>query len=386
MRIGRMKLSIIIPTHNRADSLKRAMESIVALRDEADFEIVIVDNNSTDHTRKTVDAFSEIAQYVFEPNTSFTKARGAGASKASGDIFVYLDDDVILQPGSLREISAVFATYEECGLLGGKILPQYEQQPPDWALGCQQSFNGWSLFHPGIVPSLGTGFQKVSSVPGPMMAIHRKAYERVEGFPPDTIGVETNRQSRTFRKLYVGPGDYGICKRIQDSGYKIFYSPRVSCDHVIPKIRFTVGFWRSRMIGEAHHVAITNKEFYNMSKWKLWRIRRNSKLQYNSWKKMLIRRLEANQKYLSDGHFDGMFFEELWIHYYRSYLEMDAILRDTPELSAFLWELGLNGVTESDYERVTAMLPGDFLKLIEAERMYSEQPVTSVESLKAMGF
>jgi glycosyltransferase involved in cell wall biosynthesis len=381
-----MKLSMIIPTHNRADSLKRAMESIVALRDEADLEIVIVDNNSTDGTRQTVEKYSGIARYVFEPNTAFTKARETGADKGGGDIFVYLDDDVTVLPGSLKEVVSTFSTYAECGVLGAKILPHYEEEPPDWALGCQQSFNGWSLFYPGTNPELGVGFQELNSVPGPMMAIRRGAYQRVGGFPADTIGVETNREARTFRKLYVGPGDYGICQKIRNAGYKVLYSPKVSCYHFIPKIRFTVPFWRSRMIGEAHHKAITNREFYGFSKWRLLKIRIEAKAKYGLWKRRLRRRLKANERYLQVTKFDGMLFEELWIHYYKSYLEMDAVLSRHPGLSKFLWEIGLNGVSDRDFDRVIEKLPKQFMELVESAKMYSSQPINSTETLRSFGF
>jgi glycosyltransferase involved in cell wall biosynthesis len=219
-----VKLSIIIPTHNRADSLNRAVESIIRQEDEADFEIIIVDNNSTDHTQKIAESFSEFARYVFESNTSFTRARKTGADNSIGEILLYLDDDVLICPESLKEIVSVFEEYPECGVLAGKILPQYEEDPPDWAIACQRSFNGWSLFHPGAIPLLGAGFQEVKSAFGPMMAVSRKAYEEAGGFPPDTIGVETNRQGGTFRKLYVGPGDYGLCKKVRDIGYKIYYT------------------------------------------------------------------------------------------------------------------------------------------------------------------
>ena len=64
-----MMLSIIIPTHNRAESLNRALESIVSLRDEVEFEFVIVDNNSTDNTKKVTENYSRIARYVFGGNT-----------------------------------------------------------------------------------------------------------------------------------------------------------------------------------------------------------------------------------------------------------------------------------------------------------------------------
>lgn len=381
-----MKLSIIIPTHNRAESLKRTMESIVALRDEANFEFVIVDNNSMDDTKKVTESYSRIARYVFEGNTSFTKARGTGAENATGDIFLYLDDDVIVHPGSLKEIVSIFGQYSNCGVIAAKILPQYEEEPPDWALACQQSFNGWSLYNPETMPHLGTGFQEVSWAAGPMMGIRRDAYEKVGGFPPDTIGVETNREAGTFRKLYIGPGDGGICDKIRKAGYRVYYSPKVSCFHVVFKIRFTVPFWRSRMIGEAYHKAITNREFYKFSRWRLWVERQKTLIRYNLWKERLIQRLKSNEAYLLRTKFDGMLFEELWVNYYNSYLQMDTVLSENSGLSAFLWEIGLNGVADNKFEQVISRFPPEFISLIDQKKMYSDHPIYSMDTLNLFDF
>ncbi len=381
-----MKLSIIIPTHNRAESLKRTIESVVALRDEADFEFVIVDNNSTDDTKKVAESYSRIARYVFEENTSFTKARGTGAENATGDIFLYLDDDVIVHPGSLKEIVSIFCQYSNCGVIAAKILPQYEEKPPDWALACQQSFNGWSLYNPETMPHLGTGFQEVSWAAGPMMGIRREVYEKVGGFPPDTIGVETNIQAGAFRKLYVGPGDVGICDKIRKAGYKVYYSPKASCFHVVLKIRFTVPFWRSRMIGEGQYRAITDREFYKFSKWRLWKERQKAMIRYNSWKERLIQRLKSNEVYLLRTEFDGMLFEELWVNYYNSYLQMDSVLSENLGLSNFLWEIGLNGVADSKFEQVVSRLPSEFIDLIDQKNMYPDHPINSIDAYNLFDF
>jgi len=381
-----MRLSIIIPTHNRAESLKRAMESIVSLRDEVDFEIVIVDNNSTDNTKKVTENYSRIARYVFEGNTSFTKARGTGAENAAGDIFLYLDDDVVVHPKSLISIIETFKNFPDCGIIASKILPYYESEPPDWTLSCQQSFNGWSLYNPVIYPHLGIGFQEVTWSAGPMMAISRKAYMSVDGFPPDTVGVETDTQESTFRKLYVGPGDYGICDKIRKIGLKVYYVPNVSCFHVIPPERFTVSFWRSRMIGEAHHKAITNREFFNFSKRQLWLTRLKAKFKYKYWMERLYRQLKANEIYLSQTKFNGMLFEELRFLYYKSYIEIDTVLNKYSDLSEFLWRIGSNGISSNEYKHIVSKLPIEFLRLIDSEYMYSEKPINSIDTFESFEF
>ena len=381
-----MKISIIIPTHNRADSLKRTIDSVIKIENEAEFDLIIVDNNSTDNTKAVVESYPKFAKYVYEKNTAFTKARQTGAENANGDILLYLDDDVIVLPNSLNSIIETFNNYPDCGVIAGKILPHFENQPPDWALACQRTFNGWSLYNPTNRTNLGIGFQEVSWAAGPMMAISQKVYKDVGGFPADTIGVETNVDQHSFRKLYIGPGDYGLCYNVIKNGYKVYYSPDVACYHVIFPVRLTVPFWRSRMIGEAHHKAITNREFYNYSNRRLWLERINAKYKYEYWKKRLSQRLKANEAYTLQSNFSGMFFEELWIHYFKAYLDMDRILHQNSGLSKFLWGVGLNGVADNEFEQVVNKLPTEFLRITSPGKMYPEKPITSIDTLELFGF
>ena len=381
-----VKLSIIIPTHNRSYSLKRTIESVIRLDDEADFELIVVDNNSTDNTRDIAESYPDIVKYVFEKNTSFTRARGTGAENSSGDIFLYLDDDVIVNDGALSEIISVFGEYPDCGLLAGKILPEYEEDPPDWTLACQKTFNGWSMFNPEVYEHLDIGFQKTPWAAGPMMAVRKKAYDSVGGFPPDTVGVETNLQTRMFKKLYIGPGDYGLCQKIREDGFHVYYSPGCSCRHVVLKMRLTVQFWRSRMIGEGHHHAVTNREFHQMGGFKLMKVRKSMSRYYSRWTRKLLKRLSENEGYLVNNHFNGMLFEELWVHYYKAYLDMDIVLKNHADLSGYLWKLALDGVTSEDYQRVIEELPEDYLKLIDVDKMYAEKPINSVKDMKQFGF
>ena len=98
-----MKISLIIPTHNRSNQLKVVLNSIQSLDDKVDYEIIVVDNNSTDDTKLISESFQNI-KYVFEKNTAFSKARQTGAENALGEIFLYLYDDVIINNGSLINI------------------------------------------------------------------------------------------------------------------------------------------------------------------------------------------------------------------------------------------------------------------------------------------
>lgn len=378
-----MKISIIIPTHNRAESLQNAIKSILQLTDEADLELVVVDNNSADDTKEVIDSFStshpDIIKYAFEGRTAFSKARSTGAENATGEIFLYIDDDVLIRPGSLRRIVEVFTQYSDCGVIAGKILPKYTETPPEWTLACQKSFNGWSLFGPDTIPGMEDKFQKVPSAAGPMMAIRRSAYEEVGGFPPDTVGVETNIGTQTFQKLYIGPGDYGLCLKARKAGFEVYYSPDVSCFHVIPSVRFTLGFWRSRMIGEGHYVAIAKRGFFHIPNTQALVERKRAQINFYRNKRDLRARLSfLESKNDETPEFDGMFPEELWVRYYAAYLEMDWVLRKHPDLDQFLWKIGAEGVADYEFDDVVNHLPMEYKKLISSDIIQDASPLNAI--------
>jgi glucosyl-dolichyl phosphate glucuronosyltransferase len=376
-----MDISVIIPTHNRSESLKRAIGSILQDTIESEYEIVVVDNNSSDDTKASVLIYESKVNYFFEPNTSFTRARHTGAENAQGDILLYIDDDVIVLPGSIDKIVETFNKYPECGVVAGKILPKYEVEPPEWCLACEDTFNGWSLYSPDVYPHLANGFQEVDFAAGPMMAVSKKVYDLVGGFPPDTLGVETNDGKGTFNKLYVGPGDSGLCKKTMDAGSKVYYDPQVSCYHVIPEMRFTVPFWISRMKGEAHQKAIVNRVFYKYSYFKLLLIRFKAVKARLRLEARLLEKLKR-QSVHDNNEYVGLHTEELYLNYLTDYLTIDRILNKYSWLSEYLWNLGNNGVSNNEFDAVNNKLPDEYKNLYLKENMYPETGINSMDSFK----
>jgi glycosyltransferase involved in cell wall biosynthesis len=375
-----LKISIVIPTHNRAESLRNAIESVIQFRDEADIELVIVDNNSTDMTKQVVESYASNVKYVFEGNTSFTMARKAGANNSTGDVLLYLDDDVLVRQSSLKNITDVFSCHPDCGAIAGRIDPKFTEEPPAWTLECQKHFNAWSLFNPETIRCITKDFQEVPWAAGPMMAIRRTAYDRVGGFPPDTIGVETNKGGKSFNKLYIGPGDYGLCLKIRNAGFKIYYSNDISVFHVIPPIRFTVGFWRSRLIGEGYQQAIAQRGFFHLTRFRAYLSRFRYQLNFFRSEQKLLAQLENAAGPPTGKGSLGMLSEEPLLLYYKAYLDMDYVLRRHPDLWEFLWEIGDAGVSSKNYDYVIDKLPEEYKELVSSDLVYDSTPVDSLSS------
>ncbi|MBN2087324.1 glycosyltransferase [Candidatus Peregrinibacteria bacterium] len=119
-----MKLSVIIPTHNRADTLKVCLEKVIA-QQGVDFEVIVVDDGSTDNTELVV----EMTKSQFpKTNLSYIKqkashqgtARNRGVEKAEGEIIVFIGDDIFIEPGFLMKHHDIHAEYpdENMAVLG----------------------------------------------------------------------------------------------------------------------------------------------------------------------------------------------------------------------------------------------------------------------------
>ncbi|MBE9009679.1 glycosyltransferase family 2 protein [Pseudanabaenaceae cyanobacterium LEGE 13415] len=115
-------ISAIICTHNRGRYLGLAIESLLA-QDFPDFEIIVVDNASTDQTRSIVESRlkDERLRYVYESELGLSVARNTGAKIAYGEILAYLDDDAIASPHWLKTIYAAYRENPRLAIAGGKV-------------------------------------------------------------------------------------------------------------------------------------------------------------------------------------------------------------------------------------------------------------------------
>lgn len=115
-------VSAIICTHNRDRYLGLAIESLLA-QDFSDFEIIVVDNASTDQTRTVVESRlkDERLRYIYESELGLSVARNTGAKIAYGEILAYLDDDAIASPHWLKTIYNAYRENPRLAIAGGKV-------------------------------------------------------------------------------------------------------------------------------------------------------------------------------------------------------------------------------------------------------------------------
>jgi glycosyltransferase involved in cell wall biosynthesis len=130
-----MLFSVIICTYKRAELLAQALESVIRQDFPVDdFEVIVVDNASTDQTKVVVDGFCERCpnvHYITEGEIGLSHARNRAWKEARGEFLVYLDDDVIL-PVSYLQIAEQVIKAHQPSIFGGPIYPFYSSQKPAW--------------------------------------------------------------------------------------------------------------------------------------------------------------------------------------------------------------------------------------------------------------
>lgn len=92
MNFGNARISVIIPTYNRASSVNKAIESVL-VQSYQDYEIIVVDDGSTDETRDILKPFRERIRYIYQENKGVSAARNTGIQKAKGEWIAFLDSD-----------------------------------------------------------------------------------------------------------------------------------------------------------------------------------------------------------------------------------------------------------------------------------------------------
>lgn len=211
-----MKLSIIIASYNRAESLLKFLRELSRQRvpDSLDWEVVIVDNNSTDGTKSAIAPVTEENphrfRYLLENRQGKSIALNAGLREATGEILVFTDDDCIPDPNWLGAIAKEFESDPSLGVLGGRVELFDKQDRPVTI----RNFPERTLIE--------SRDQLFLFLIGANMSIRRTVLDAVGEFDP-----------------FLGPGsrigavmeDLDLLYRVFREKFKIVYSPDVLVYH-----------------------------------------------------------------------------------------------------------------------------------------------------------
>jgi len=228
--------SVVIPTYNRCDDLVLTLDTMKTISAAARWEVLVVDNNSSDNTRFAVQglvkSFPVELRYVFEAEQGRCAALNAGILRARGNVILTTDDDVRVEHNWLDRASAALDELQ-CDYVGGRVFPIWEQRRPSWVPESPSKL--WA-----VLALLDYGSEPVEFgqryVPlGVNMAFRRRCF--------DIAGLWDNRLGRRAGTL-LGQEVREWAVRASAAGLKGFYAPDLVIRHCIPASRLNKGYFR----------------------------------------------------------------------------------------------------------------------------------------------
>lgn len=243
-----IRISLVIPTHNRAEALLAALESVVCqdlpLRE---WECVVVDNNSTDDTAVRFGAFAAAhpecsLRLVRETGPGVSFARNRGLQEAQAPIVAFIDDDERVNSGFLRAYADFFAAHPEAVVAGGRIIAEYPSGRPDWMSHyVEMPIANPMNFGPEVRPF------PAGKVPGGgNMAFRRDGLAGYGGFDPSLGRVNGE---------LIGGEENDFFERLRDGGETIWYVPGAVMWHIIPPQKLTCDYFRRL----SYHVGVSQR-------------------------------------------------------------------------------------------------------------------------------
>lgn len=236
-----IRISLIVPTFNRASYLYESLPSFLdQTLDPAAYEIIVVDNNSTDNTREVAEKLLSAAKCqqkcIFEPKQGLHHARNRGIREAQGDIVVFGDDDIVAGRSWLENLLSEFDRGSDIGIVGGKITPVWDEPPPRWIYDY-----GTELVH-GVFAYLDYGDERLVLEQGWLFgcnfAIRRDIALAIGGSYPDTF-------PRSLRHL-SGSGEIAMIDGARRMGLKVVYLPSAHVQHHAAAARATLQYFIDR--------------------------------------------------------------------------------------------------------------------------------------------
>ncbi|MEP9411064.1 MAG: glycosyltransferase family 2 protein [Candidatus Brocadia sp.] len=225
-----MKVSIILVNYNSAVLLRQCLRSIYEQTKEIPFEVIVVDNASSDNSRQIVRSeFPAVQLIESSENLGFSRGNNLGASRAKGVYLLFLNTDTILLENSIKLLADFLDEHPEVGAVGPRIF--FEDRYFQLSAGQLPSLT--IEFIDKLVHSFARRYRKVVCpvlerwnnttkavgwLTGACLMVRQKAFVQVNGFD---------------EKIFMYFEDKDFCKRLNSTGWQIIYYPQASVIHLL---------------------------------------------------------------------------------------------------------------------------------------------------------
>jgi glycosyltransferase involved in cell wall biosynthesis len=224
-----IQASVVVCTRNRADLLPYSLEGLAAQVTARSFEVIVVNNGSEDRTAEVIAEWSRREprfKLVQEPSIGLSRAKNAGVAAARGEVVLFTDDDVIVEPSWLEQhMELLSGTPADLVITGGPILPISHDLStwPRW-LGAGALLDLPRLDHGQLARPLGRWEQ----VWGANMAVPKAVFARI-GPWNETVGRKGDERG-TFE-------DIDFADRIRAAGGQVWFCPGAVIHHRVTPAR-----------------------------------------------------------------------------------------------------------------------------------------------------
>jgi glycosyltransferase involved in cell wall biosynthesis len=222
--------------------LAGTLEQLRSLRipDGFEWELVVVNNNCTDETEDVLRKYAASLplKSTFEPNQGISHARNRAVDAARGKLILWIDDDVLVDPGWMEAYVGAASQWESAAVFGGPIEVAFEVGPPEWLR------EGWDVFR-GAYAARDFGADPVAlgrrTIPfGANFAVRADVQQRYR------FDVSLGR----LKNEMLGGEDTGLLRRILRDGHEGRWVPEARVRHVIPPIRVSEEYLRRFFYGQ----------------------------------------------------------------------------------------------------------------------------------------
>lgn len=231
-----MRFSFITCTYNRAAYLPKTLKALCEQTFLGkDYEIIIIDNNSSDNTAAVCSNFIEQypfkqIQYHKELNQGLSHALNRGIKEAKGEYIIYVDDDETIGNKHLEYLNDYLNHFPDAELCASPVIPIYEENPPKWmSIFTQRLIGGYF--------NLGKNVKVLSKTNYPGTGhtiIKRELYTK--------YGIYNTELGRKGTSL-IGAEDKDMAFRLMEGNIKGYYFPNIPIYHHIPAYKLTDEFF-----------------------------------------------------------------------------------------------------------------------------------------------
>ncbi len=223
-----LPISVIICTYNREKLLLNCLQSIrEQLFSPKNYEVLVVDNNSSDATPKLVDRFLEKMnnlRYIYEKKQGLSIARNTGCLHSQGEYLVYLDDDVLLPGDYLSHVYRI-RKHHHPDILGGPVHPVFMEQKPQWFRDVYETRSYETV----------SGFSRTCSVTGANFIIRKDVLVR--------LGLFDTRLGMKGKNIGIGEDRHIVDtyrSRTSIHEQRVYYATECYVKHRIPKYKLNI--------------------------------------------------------------------------------------------------------------------------------------------------